>query len=411
VGVVKAFKLKESLLMSLRSIAANKVRSFLTALGVMIGVGAVIALVALGNGAQKSVEESLQSLGSNLLIVYSGQPRGQSLVRRNTTSIVPALTAEDLAWIRSLPPGVVLLASPESSATGQIKFESVNMSATVVGTDTTYPDIRNFRPVYGEFFSAEQVDARKAVAVIGAQVYRTLFPDGRDPVGQKIRINGIGFQVIGIMQEKGDSTSDSSILIPISTYQRYISGESKYAMINIQAADTEIMRDLQFLIEDQLLAFHRLPNMDSADFYIANQLDLLATVEGVAGTFTLLLGSIAAISLVVGGIGIMNIMLVSVTERTREIGVRMALGAKARDILGQFLTEAVILSVGGGLIGIGLGLAASWAATRFGGMASVVSLDSIFVAFGFALLTGLFFGGYPAYRASRLNPIEALRYE
>jgi len=405
------FKLRESMLMSLRSIASSKVRSLLTALGVMIGVGAVIALVALGNGAQQSVESSLQSLGSNLLIVYSGQPRGSSLVRRNTTSIVPTLTADDLAWIRSLPSNVVVMASPESSTSAQIKFENVNMSATVVGTDTTYPNIRNFHPVYGEFFSVEQVDARKTVAVIGAQVYRTLFPDGRDPVGQKIRINGIGFQVIGIMQEKGDSTSDSSIMIPISTFQRYVSGQSKYAMINIQAGDTDMMRDLQFLIEEQILALHRLPNMDAADFYVANQLDLLATVEGVAGTFTLLLGSIAAISLVVGGIGIMNIMLVSVTERTREIGVRMALGAKARDILAQFLTEAVILSVGGGLIGIGLGLTASWAAIRFGGMASVVSVDSILLAFGFALLTGLFFGGYPAYRASRLNPIEALSHE
>jgi putative ABC transport system permease protein len=182
-------------------------------------------------------------------------------------------------------------------------------------------------------------------------------------------------------------------------------------MVNIQAADLDLMRDLQRIIEDELLKLHRIPNMDAADFYVANQLDLLSTVQGVTGTFTLLLGSIAAISLIVGGIGIMNIMLVSVTERTREIGVRMALGAKSKDILSQFLTEAIILSVGGGLIGILLGLLVSWGASRFGGMASVVSIDSIFMAFGFAVVTGLFFGGYPAFRASRLDPIEALRYE
>jgi putative ABC transport system permease protein len=249
------------------------------------------------------------------------------------------------------------------------------------------------------------------VAVIGAQVYKDLFEEGSDPLGQKIRINGIGFRILGVMEEKGSSTQDTQIFIPVSAFQRYITGSSNYAMVNIQAADLDLMRDLQRIIEDELLKLHRLPNMDTADFYIANQLDLLSTVQGVTGTFTLLLGSIAAISLIVGGIGIMNIMLVSVTERTREIGVRMALGAKSKDILGQFLTEAIILSVGGGLIGILLGVLVSWAASRFGGMASVVSIDSIILAFGFAVVTGLFFGGYPAFRASRLDPIEALRYE
>jgi len=408
---MKLFKFREALAMSLRSIASNKARAFLTALGVMIGVAAVIALVALGNGAQVSVEASLQSLGSNLLIVYSGQPRGSSLVRRNTTSIVPAVTEKDLEFIRSLPENLVVLATPESSASAQIKYANRNTSATVVGTGIEYPSIRNFHPIYGDFFSDQDLRSRKTAAVIGAQVYKDLFEEGSDPLGQKIRINGIGFRVLGVMEEKGSSTQDTQIFIPVSTFQRYISGSSNYAMVNIQAADLELMRDLQRIIEDELLALHRLPNMEVADFYIANQLDLLSTVQGVTGTFTLLLGSIAAISLIVGGIGIMNIMLVSVTERTREIGVRMALGAKSRDILSQFLTEAIILSVGGGLIGILLGLLVSWGASRFGGMASVVSMDSIFLAFGFAVVTGLFFGGYPAFRASRLDPIEALRYE
>ena len=408
---MKLFKFRESLVMSLRSIASNKVRSFLTALGVMIGVAAVIALVALGNGAQKSVEESLQSLGSNLLILYSGEPKGSSLVRRNTSSIVPTITQDDLEFLQGLSNEIVVLATPESSTTGQVKFANKNTVATVVGTGIEYPDIRNFHPIHGEFFTDMDLKSRKPVAVIGAQVYKDLFEEGADPVGQKIRINGIGYRVAGIMEEKGSSTSDGQIFIPITAFQRYISGSDKFALVNIQAASLDNMREVQRAIEDEILRLHKLPNMDAADFYIANQLDLLATVQGVATTFTLLLGSIAAISLMVGGIGIMNIMLVSVTERTREIGVRMALGAKGGDILSQFLTEAIILSVGGGLLGIIIGLFASWAATRFGGMASVISIDSIFLAFGFAVMTGLFFGGYPAYRASKLDPIEALRYE
>ena len=408
---MKLFKLRESLVMSLRSIASNKARSFLTALGVMIGVAAVIALIALGNGAQESVEASLESLGSNLLILYSGQPKGGSLVRRNTSNIVPTLTEEYLQLIKNLGPELIVKATPESSETAQIKFSNKNTSATVIGTGIEYPDIRNFHPVYGEFFSEQDLESRKAVAVIGVQVYKDLFEEGEDPLGQKIRINGIGFRVVGVMQEKGSTSSDSSIFIPISTYQRYIAGSDEYALINIQAADLDKMRDLQIIIENEILRTHRLPNMDAADFYIANQLDLLSTVQGVAETFTLLLGSIAAISLLVGGIGIMNIMLVSVTERTREIGVRMALGAKGRDILSQFMTEAIIISVFGGIIGILLGIGAAWAAARFGGMASTVSADSVFLAFGFSVAIGLFFGGYPAYRASRLDPIEALRYE
>ncbi|MBT3272798.1 MAG: FtsX-like permease family protein [Spirochaetales bacterium] len=408
---MKLYKMRESLMMSLRSITSNTGRSILTALGVMIGVAAVIALIALGNGAQVSVEESLQSLGSNLLILYSGEPKGGSLVRRNTSNIVPTLTEEDLELIRSMPTDLVVQATPESTSTAQIKFSNKNTVATVVGTSIEYPDIRNFHPVYGEFFTQTDVDTRKAVAVIGVQVYKDLFEDGVDPIGQKIRIDGINFRVTGVMEEKGSATSDASIFVPISAYQRYISGESEYAIINIQAADMEKMWELQAIVENEILRTHKLPGIDAADFYIANQLDLLSTVQGVAETFTVLLASIAAISLLVGGIGIMNIMLVSVTERTPEIGVRMALGAKPLDIMSQFITEAVIISLFGGLIGILLGIGASWAATRFAGMAAVVSVDSIFLSFGFSVGIGLFFGGYPAYRASRLDPIEALRYE
>lgn len=408
---MKAGALVENVRMSVRSIASNKVRSFLTALGVMIGTGAVIAMLALGAGAQKSVEGSLQALGSNLLIVYSGQPRGGALIRRSTTNIVPTITDTDIEAIRRFIPEFVTLIAPESSTNGQAKVGSTNVSVTITGTGVDYPKIRNVHPVLGSFFTSADLDARKAVATLGAQVYQDLFQGTGDPVGQKIRLNGLSYRVVGVMERKGNSSIDSSVFIPISTYKRYVSGADKYALVNVQAASAEVMREAQTAIERELLRLHRLPNMDSADFYIANQLDLLNTLQGVASTFTLLLGGIAAISLIVGGIGIMNIMLVSVTERTREIGIRMALGAKSGDIIAQFMTEAIILSVGGGLIGISIGYGTSWAFSKFGGIASEVNLLAVVLSFGFSVLIGLFFGGYPAYHASRLDPIQALRYE
>lgn len=397
--------------MSFRSITGSPVRAGLTALGVMIGVASVISLVALGRGAQAEVAGNLQQLGSNLLMVYSGEPRGTALVRTNTSNIRPALTPADLEAIRTIGTDFVNLAAPASTANAQLQYGNRNAAVTVTGTTPEYTEIRNFRPVYGEFFNQTHVDSRSNVVAIGMEVYRNLFESGTDPLGQVIRINGAAFTVTGVMEEKGSSAQDNSVLIPISTYGRRISGDSEYAMIAIQASAPELMWELQTTIEQELLRLHRMPAIEEADFYIVNQLDLLATVEGVAGTFTLMLASIAGISLFVGGIGIMNIMLVSVTERTREIGVRMALGARRRDITVQFLTEAVLIAVAGGLIGIAIGIVGSWAAMRFARIASDVTVSSIFVAFGFSLLVGLFFGGYPAWRASRLNPIEALRYE
>jgi putative ABC transport system permease protein len=401
----------ENVALSFRSIAAAKGRSFLTALGVMIGVAAVIGLVALGTGARISVENQLGSLGANLMIVYSGEPRGTSLVRPRTSNITPTLGRADLDFIESFPPDWIVASAPENSANGQLKFQNLNTAATVIGTGPDYPEIRNFQPIYGSFFTAADVESRKNSVVLGIQVYRDLFPGGGDPLGQRVRINGVPFQVTGIMEEKGSAAQDGSVFIPISSFQRSISGGDKYTVINIKAASDERMDELQQMLEEELLRLHRLPSMDAADFYIANQLDIISAVRGVADTFTLLLGGIAAISLLVGGIGIMNIMLVSVTERTREIGVRMAMGAKSKDIMVQFLTEAVLLSSAGGIIGIILGFLVAWAARYFGNLAAVITVDSIVMAFSFALVTGLFFGGYPAWRASRLDPIDALRYE
>ncbi|HKJ85230.1 MAG TPA: ABC transporter permease, partial [Spirochaetia bacterium] len=233
---MKLFSAMESLRMSLRSIASNKIRSFLTGLGVMIGVAAVIALVALGNGAQVSVQQSLESLGSNLLIVYSGEPRGASLVRRNTTNIKPTISQEDVEAMLALGPGLVNLIAPESTATAQVKFENRNAVATVSGTTEAYSAIRNFYAIHGTFLTAADVETRRSVAVIGAGIYRDLFPEGGDPVGRKIRIDGISFTVVGIMEEKGSSAQDTSIFIPITAFQRYVSGDSEYATVNVQAA-------------------------------------------------------------------------------------------------------------------------------------------------------------------------------
>ena len=401
----------ENCAMSLRSILSNKVRASLTALGVIIGVASVITLTALGQGARENVQEQLSTLGANLLIVYSGEPAGTSLVRTRTTNIRPVLTAADLAAIDSLSEELVVKTAPESSKNGQLKFENRNSVATVIGTDPDYPDIRNFRPVYGSFFSGHDIEQRNSVAVIGVQTYRELFPDGRDPIGERIRIDGFSFRVIGIMEEKGSPSQDASALIPYTTYRRLLTGDDDFAMINVQAASLDVMYELQEIIEERLLAARRVPSMELADFYIANQMDLIGTVTGVADTFTLMLAGIAAISLLVGGIGIMNIMLVSVTERTREIGVRMALGARSIHLMMQFLTEAVILSAGGGLVGVIAGYAAATAAARFAGVATLVTPEAVMLAFSFAVAIGLFFGGFPAYRASRLDPIEALRYE
>jgi putative ABC transport system permease protein len=406
---MKLMAVKESVGMATRSIRSNAGRSLLTTLGVLIGAGALIALTALGNGASLAVEQSLQSLGSNLLLVYSGEPRGTALVRRNTSNIVPALSPDDLEAIRALD--LVVLAAPESSLNAQLKFENRNVSASVVGTDVDYPAIRNFHPAAGAFFESSDVETRRMVAVIGSKVAADLFEPGVDPVGERIRINSQPYTVTGVMQAKGNDTTDNQVFVPITTFLRSLAGAAKYSVINVQALDMSMMRQAQASIESELLRLHNLPSMDAADFYIANQLDVLGAAQGTAGTFTVLLAGIAAISLVVGGIGIMNIMLVSVTERTREIGVRMALGAKPGDVLLQFLVEAVILSVSGGVLGIAGGVAAAWAFSSIGGMAAVVSMDSVLLAFSFSLVTGLFFGGYPAFRASRLDPIEALRYE
>lgn len=290
--VAKLVMLYENIAMSFRSIKANKIRSLLTALGVLIGVASVIGLTALGQGTRVSVEERLGQLGANLLIVYSGEPRGTSLVRTRTTNIAPRLTPADLQMIRDLPPELVSRIAVESSMNGQIKFERLNTAAAVIGTDTSYPAVRNFRPVYGSFFTDADMANRARVAVIGVQIYRELFPDGADPVGQTIRVNNLPYRITGIMEEKGSPAQDAAVFIPFSTFQRSHSGQENYAMFNIQAASPEIMYELQEVIEQNMLRLRRLPGMDLADFYIANQQDVIGTMTAVTDTFTLLLGGL-----------------------------------------------------------------------------------------------------------------------
>lgn len=399
----------ENMIMALRSVGHNKIRSILTLLGVLIGVASVVALTALGQGAQHQVSSNLQTLGSNLIQISSGQTRGASLIRRGPGS-TPTLTEEDFEYVLSLRGKGVLRASPELSSNQQIRSGSLNTSAQVYGVNSQYPFIRNLNTEGGVWFSPEEEAQRKRVAVLGYQAAQDLFPQS-DAVGSRIRIRNLSFTVVGVLESKGNFMGDRSAYLPLETYRRYVAPSQKFSSFSLQAETPESMEDLQAALTAGLLELHQFSSLEEADFSFVNQQDIIKSIQSTTATFTLLLTGIAGISLVVGGIGIMNIMLVSVTERTREIGLRRALGARQKDILAQFLTEAVVLSLLGGLLGLLTGLGTAWGLKVLAGMAVAVSWESGVLALGFSGAIGLFFGGWPAYRASRLDPIEALRYE
>jgi len=416
----------ESIRVALSSLVANKLRSALTMLGIIIGVGAVVAMMSIGRGAQATVTNQIRSMGTNLLFISPGATRGEGNVRTQAGS-APTLTLEDAEAIAAAGdiPEVAAVA-PELSSFGQVIVGSNNVATRITGVTADYESVRNFHPVEGEFITKQQVDARSMVAVLGSNVASSLFPDG-GAVDQQINI-GFGnrrlrFRVIGVLESKGAQAmgnQDDVVLIPISTLQqramqqRTARGGHFVNTINVQLVsdDKAVMDSAVQKIGDLLRQRHR---VFEDDFTIRSQEDMLATINQVLGVFTLLLGAIAGISLVVGGIGIMNIMLVSVTERTREIGIRKAVGAKRRDILVQFLVESVVVSVFGGAIGvlIGAGLSRIISTLDLGGqkMETVVSPDAVLLAFGVSAAIGIFFGIYPASRAARLNPIDALRYE
>ncbi|HKI59005.1 MAG TPA: ABC transporter permease [Trueperaceae bacterium] len=405
----------EIVVISWRSIRSNVLRSALTTLGVVIGVAAVVALTAAGNGVNASVTERITSLGSNLLTVTGGGPARGTRVRGAPRDTI---TLGDAQAIRALNDPRIAGIAPQVQSNLAVKFGTSASYATVLGTWPDFQAVRNTEVAAGSFFTgADDTDARR-VAVVGYQVAQDLF-GGQSALGQRIRIGNLDFDVVGVLPDKGDSgffNPNSQILVPLNTFVRRLhrnspTGDPTLSSVYVQGARASELTGLQQDLTTLLANRHGKTDPSEYDFEIRNQADQLATLNSVTGTLTLFLGSIAGISLLVGGIGIMNIMLVSVTERTREIGVRKALGAKPRDILAQFLLEATMLSVGGGVLGIGAGVGLGRIAGHALQVPSRVMPQSILIAFLFAACVGIFFGFYPAQRAARLDPVESLRYE
>ena len=387
-------------------------------LGIIIGVGAVITMVGVGAGAQARVAEEIRSLGSNLIIVLAGTVTSGG-VRLGTGSKVSI--TEDDAWAiqREVPSVQVAAPSVQGKAQdGQIVYGNLNWTTLVQGVTPEFFVAREWDVAAGKPFTEEDVEGATKVALVGQTVVVNLFAHA-DPLGQIIRIKHVPFTVIGVLDRKGQSTfgqdQDDVILVPLSTAQRLISSKKvKIGSVNsisIKVRDPDAMKEAEEQVRGLLRQRHRLKATDPDDFWLRNLSEILQAQEESSRVLTMLLAAIASVSLLVGGIGIMNIMLVSVTERTREIGLRMAVGARSRDILGQFLVEAVTLSLFGGLIGVGVGLTGAYGAAYVAEWRTLIQFDAILVAFGFAGTVGIFFGFYPARKASRLDPIEALRYE
>ncbi len=403
-------QIKESINVSWGALQANKMRSLLTMLGIIIGTGAVITTIALGQGAKKAVQEQIASLGSNLLFVRPGAAR-QGVVRLQVGSGV-MLSNADATEIAKKCPSVVKVV-PETFRFGQLKYQNKNWNSQVVGTTPDYQGVRNVTCEIGDFFTSRDVFAKERVAVLGATVKENLFAEA-EAVGKVIKINGVNFTVKGVLKSKGQMgmfNQDDQVFIPITTAQKRLLGIDFLSNINIQAKSESQIDQAALEIEKLLRRRHKIQTREENDFNIRTQSDILAAREETSKTLTLLLAGIALVSLIVGGIGIMNIMLVSVTERTREIGVRRAIGAKRKDILFQFLTEAFVLSVMGGLIGVLSGVLGSLVLSKGFKWNTLIAPESILLAFFFSALVRIFFGFYPAKRASDLNPIEALRYE
>ncbi|MBU6321601.1 MAG: ABC transporter permease [Patescibacteria group bacterium] len=401
------------------ALSANRVRSGLTILGIVIGIASVIALVSVGQGAQASISSSINSLGSNLLIVTPGAQKGPGVAISAGRGSAKTLTQEDADAIASQVANVAAVAS-EVSGRYQVTAAGTNTNTTVDGVTSAYPAIRNVEIDQGSFITDTQVASRAKVAVLGPTTATDLFGDGTDPVdpasviGQTIRIKGVEFTVIGMTVAKGGSgfsNADDMVYIPATAAELFLAGDQYLTSIDVQAASAGDMTQVQDDITTTLLARHHLSDPTQADFSVINQADILATASSITGTLTLLLGAIAGISLLVGGIGIMNMMLTTVTERTREIGLRKAIGAKNGDISRQFLAEAIALTLVGGVVGIALGSAISFVVASSGILQTSVSWQSIVLAFGVSGGIGIAFGYYPARRAASLNPIEALRYE
>jgi putative ABC transport system permease protein len=400
-----------TLRIALKALNRNKMRTILTMLGMIIGVGAVITMVALGTGARTTIEERVKSAGTNMINVNAGNfsTGGVRMGQGNSTTLVP----EDAAAIRAIP-GVQYVAAGANTR-AQVIAGNQNWSTNIQGTDVDLPLIRSWPTKYGSFFSAQDVTGAQKVAVLGMVVANTLYGEDVDPTGQIIRIKNQPFKVIGVMASKGQSAmgqdQDDTVFVPYTTVIKKLQGQQHINNVTVSAAQSDIINDVAEAIRVELRTRHKILPGDNDDFMVRTLEEMASVQTETTKTMTTLLASIAGVSLLVGGIGIMNIMLVSVTERTREIGLRMAIGARGKDVLMQFLVEAVVISLIGGLIGIGLGFGLSAAVQRFMQWPADISSDAIGLAFGFAALTGIFFGFYPARKAAGLDPIEALRFE
>ncbi|NMB84119.1 FtsX-like permease family protein [Candidatus Roizmanbacteria bacterium] len=398
---------------SLGTLTLNKTRTGLAILGIVIGIGSVIALVSLGQASQQAIQSQIQSLGSNLLTVQPGsfnQGAVRSAAGGRTT-----LTLDDAKEItKSDQITTISKVSPEYSGRTQIITGSNNTNAQVVGATPVYTEVHKIDIASGNFITESDVDSMAKVAVVGPQIVSDLFPDQTNVIGQTIRINGQMLTIIGITESKGGSgfmNQDSIVYVPLTTAQKQLFGASHLSSIALEAKSADLMVAAQDEVGYFLLARHKITDPTKADFSIMSQQDILNMASSTTGTFTALLSGIAAISLLVGGIGIMNIMLVTVTERTREIGLRKALGAKKKTITTQFLTEAIILTFSGGVIGALFGIIASYIISKLISMPFIISPFSIVLAFVVSAGIGIIFGWYPAKRAAGLQPIEALRYE
>lgn len=401
---------KESFLMAWASLIANKMRSILTMLGIIIGVAAVIALVSIGNGVKQDIQNSISSLGSNLLMVMPGAPRTPGV--RPSAGSMKSLKVSDYEAISKLDG--VRAASPMTNGSYVVIYQNKNWTTSVSGVSYNYLDVNNWSMKSGRFLSEKNVQNRERVAVVGKTVVKNLFGD-EDPVGAEIRVKNIPFRIIGVLNSKGSGAmgndQDDMVIIPYTTAMERVEGVDYLRMIYVVGKDENGIDRLQSDIENLLRVRHGIKDTNLDDFNIQNMNSIMETMEETTGTLTLFLGAVAAISLVVGGIGIMNIMLVSVTERTREIGVRKALGATYSVIVTQFLIEAVVISLMGGIIGIILGIGSSKLIGMASGMSTVISIPTIGMSFAFSMAIGLIFGIYPARKAAKLNPIDALHYE
>ena len=401
---------KESFLMAWASLIANKMRSILTMLGIIIGVAAVIALVSIGNGVKQDIQNSISSLGSNLLMVMPGAPRTPGV--RPSAGSMKSLKVSDYEAISKLDG--VKAASPMTNGSYVVIYQNKNWTTSVSGVSYNYLDVNNWSMKSGRFLSEKNVQNRERVAVVGKTVVKNLFGD-EDPVGAEIRVKNIPFRIIGVLNSKGSGAmgndQDDMVIIPYTTAMERVEGIDYLRMIYVVGKDENGIDRLQSDIENLLRVRHGIKDTNLDDFNIQNMNSIMETMEETTGTLTLFLGAVAAISLVVGGIGIMNIMLVSVTERTREIGVRKALGATYSVIVTQFLIEAVVISLMGGIIGIILGIGSSKLIGMASGMSTVISVPTIVMSFAFSMAIGLIFGIFPARKAAKLNPIDALHYE